>query len=273
MGGDALHAGEANAQLGPLLGWHSLLLIDGAHHLEERRLLMPPFHGERMQAYAEVMRDITDRAIDAWPRGRVFRFHGEMQAITLDVILRTVFGFADDGAGRRLRERLQALVGVAANPLWLVPWLRFDLANALISLGRMDEAAVLLRENVARGLSISSSYRALVDTQKFTSEPSELELILSRLKGVDLARRDGVELHHAAGKIMNDQRRWSGPICIVMPGCSGSQNWRRSGRPSASRGRFSLASITNQSWMKPRSWYAMPSASRTKLLPPSAPIR
>lgn len=124
---DGLHAGEANGQLGPLLGWSSLLLLDGARHLEERRLLMPPFHGERMQAYAEVMVEVTDRAIAAWPRETPFPVLAEMQAITLDVILRAVFGFEEEHERARLRERLRALVRVAANPLWLVPMLRVDL--------------------------------------------------------------------------------------------------------------------------------------------------
>ena len=123
---DGLHAGEANGQLGPLLGWRSLLLLDGARHLEERRLLMPPFHGERMQAYAALMRDVTDRAIDSWPVGRAFPILPEMQAITLDVILRAVFGFEEADERAHLRDRLRALVRVAANPLWLVPALRFD---------------------------------------------------------------------------------------------------------------------------------------------------
>jgi cytochrome P450 len=125
-GGDVLRAGESNAQLAPLLGLHSLLLLDGERHLNERRLMMPPFQGERMHTYAAVMREVTDRAIDAWPRDRAFSFQAEMQRLTLDVILRTVFGFDEGDRYRELRERLRTLVNVAANPLWLVPWLRFD---------------------------------------------------------------------------------------------------------------------------------------------------
>src|SRR5262245_16515275 len=52
---ETLRAGQANAGLGPLLGWNSLLLLDGARHLRERRLMLPPFHGERMQAYGRAM--------------------------------------------------------------------------------------------------------------------------------------------------------------------------------------------------------------------------
>src|SRR5262245_62581837 len=68
--GDTLRAGEATgAILGPLVGWHSLLVLDGERHLHERRLMSPPFHGERMHVYGRLMRDIAVRAIDRWPVG------------------------------------------------------------------------------------------------------------------------------------------------------------------------------------------------------------
>ena len=69
---EQLHAGEANALLGPILGERSVLLLDGAEHLRHRRLLLPPFHGRRMQAYEQAMLDATDREIDAWPVGEPF---------------------------------------------------------------------------------------------------------------------------------------------------------------------------------------------------------
>jgi cytochrome P450 len=80
------------AALRPLLGASSILALDGAPHERQRRLMMPPFHGERMLAYGDTMRAIADRAIERWPIGRPFPIHREMQAITLEVILRTVFG-------------------------------------------------------------------------------------------------------------------------------------------------------------------------------------
>ncbi len=153
-GADELHAGESNAQLGPLLGWRSLLLLDGERHLEERRLLMPPFHGERMQAYADVMREVTERAIARWPRVRPFRFHAEMQAITLDVILHAVFGFSEGAEYERLRGRLRALVEVAANPLWLMPALRVELGGlspwARLLAARRDVERILVAEFARR---------------------------------------------------------------------------------------------------------------------------
>ena len=63
-----LRAGEANFRLEPILGRHSLLLLDGHEHLRERRLLQPPFHGDRMLAFGTVMRDIAAAAVERWPR-------------------------------------------------------------------------------------------------------------------------------------------------------------------------------------------------------------
>src|SRR5437588_9991925 len=74
-----LHAGEANALLGPVLGQRSVLLLDGAEHLRHRRLMLPPFHGRRMQAYASVMRDAADVEIDEWPLEQPFSLLPSMQ--------------------------------------------------------------------------------------------------------------------------------------------------------------------------------------------------
>src|SRR5262245_39248784 len=92
---DDLRAGEANIILRPLLGENSLLSLDRPRHTRERRLMLPPFHGERMLTYGETMLAITDTAIERWPLGRPFPIQPEMQAITLEIILRTVFGLAE----------------------------------------------------------------------------------------------------------------------------------------------------------------------------------
>ena len=62
---DQLRAGEANAVLGPVLGENSVLLADGADHLRQRKLMLPPFHGQRMRAYESVIEEATDRVIDS----------------------------------------------------------------------------------------------------------------------------------------------------------------------------------------------------------------
>jgi cytochrome P450 len=133
---DVMHAGEANSVLEPFLGAYSVLVLDGARHRSQRRLLLPPFRGDRMRAYGEAMRDITASAIARWPRGKRFALQRQTQAITLDVILRTVFGM-DDGADQdRMRELLSAALRILDNPFFLVrtfqrdfgplsPWGRF----------------------------------------------------------------------------------------------------------------------------------------------------
>jgi cytochrome P450 family 110 len=104
---DEVHGGEGVAPiLGPILGSNSVLLLDGARHRRERRLLMPPFHGERMHLYGRVMREIADRVVDRWPLGRPFPVHREMQAITLDIILRAVFGLDEGAQLGRVRDTL-----------------------------------------------------------------------------------------------------------------------------------------------------------------------
>ena len=67
---EKLPAGQTRAIVQPLVGQHSVLVLDGARHAQQRKLLMPPFHGERMQAYSMVMREITDHTIARWPMGQ-----------------------------------------------------------------------------------------------------------------------------------------------------------------------------------------------------------
>lgn len=126
---DQLRAGEANEALGPLVGEKSVLLLDGKEHLRQRRLLMPPFHGERMLAYRDAMREATNRAIDGWPHGRAIELHAEMQRITMDVIVRTIFGAEDELAGP-LRTKLTELLLHLSSPLTMlgtVPAMRRDI--------------------------------------------------------------------------------------------------------------------------------------------------
>lgn len=101
-----LLAGRANRVLAALVGESSVLLLDGAAHLRQRKLLLPPFHGERMQAYGEIMQATAAASLAEWPLGRPFSVHPYMQAITLDIILRAVFGLAD----RAERDRLSVLL-------------------------------------------------------------------------------------------------------------------------------------------------------------------
>ena len=145
--GDAhqFRAGQANRVFESFLGPNSLLLLDGNRHRRERKLLMPPFHGARMRLYGEMMWDIADRSIDAWPVDTAFPIHPLLNDLALEVILRVVFGVDD---GRRL-VRLRALISDAlrmfnwGNPLWgIAVWGRF--------VHMRSEIRELLREEVMR---------------------------------------------------------------------------------------------------------------------------
>ena len=107
---ERLRAGEANALLGPALGQRSVLLLDGAEHLRQRKLLLPPFHGQRMREYESVMLSATDRVIDSWPVGREFPLMPAMQELTLDVIMRAVFGVEDGERQTELKRRIRAMI-------------------------------------------------------------------------------------------------------------------------------------------------------------------
>lgn len=106
---DLARAGEANGILEPLVGPRSVLLLDGPEHLRQRRLMMPPFHGEHVLAFGRTMHEIAERAAAGWPVGEPFSLHPHMQRITLEIILRTVFG-VDEGA--QLDDLRQALTRV-----------------------------------------------------------------------------------------------------------------------------------------------------------------
>jgi len=101
--------------LEPVMGASSVLLLEGAEHLSRRKLMLPAFHGERMRSYEGIVREVAEREIESWPEGEPFALHPRMQAVTLEVILRAVFGVSDTGRARRLRELLPGLLGQSAS--------------------------------------------------------------------------------------------------------------------------------------------------------------
>jgi cytochrome P450 len=94
----------------PVMGPRSVLLLEGAEHLARRKLMLPPFHGERMQAYEPIVRQIAEAEIDGWSADAEFALHPRMQAVTLEVILRAVFGVTDAERRERLRVLLPQLL-------------------------------------------------------------------------------------------------------------------------------------------------------------------
>jgi cytochrome P450 family 135 len=117
------HAGEGNQILAPVLGRNSILVLDEKPHISQRRLLLPPFHGERMQGYQRTMSEIAATEIESWPVGTPYELRPRMQAITLDIILRTVFGVRDGERLRELREALRDFLDLTTNPRLLLPLL------------------------------------------------------------------------------------------------------------------------------------------------------
>lgn len=125
--GDDMHGGAIGSALKPFLGERSVIVLDGTAHRTMRKLVMPPFHGERMQAYGQQMVDLTHASIDRWRVGTTFPIHEPLQQITLDVILRTVFG-VDDAADRKtLGDQLTRLMDLASWPPLLIPQVQRDL--------------------------------------------------------------------------------------------------------------------------------------------------
>ena len=115
------HAGEGNEILRPILGDNSVLVLDEKPHIAQRRLLLPPFHGERMQGYGETMAEIAGREIDGWPRATPYKLRPRFQAITLEIVIETVFGVQDRERMDPLRSALRGFLDLTTNPMLLAP--------------------------------------------------------------------------------------------------------------------------------------------------------
>jgi cytochrome P450 len=114
---DHAPVGASRQSLSPMFGSRSVLLVDGAEHLRQRKLMLPPFHGRRMAAYGELIEEIAEDELDAWPLDKSFALQPHMQAITLEVILRAVFGLEDLERRAEMRERISDLLASVSNPL------------------------------------------------------------------------------------------------------------------------------------------------------------
>ena len=121
---DVLHPGEGAVVLEPVVGKYSLILLDEDPHLEQRKLMLPAFHGERMKRLTGLMTEIAEREVESWPRDQPVQLHPRMQELTLEIILRAVFGLE---AGERLeaiRTRIVKILEFGMTPASLVPALR-----------------------------------------------------------------------------------------------------------------------------------------------------
>jgi cytochrome P450 family 135 len=113
---ERLGVGEANTLLGPVLGPRSVMLLEEPRHMTRRKLMLPQFHGRRMESCGEMMAEVARRAVESWPVGRPFELWPRMQAITLEAIMSVVFGPVQTGPLKRLRELLGELTDRMNNP-------------------------------------------------------------------------------------------------------------------------------------------------------------
>src|SRR4051794_34940557 len=132
-----LRAGEANALLGQILGERSVLVLDGAEHLRQRKLMLPPFHGKRLKAYEDTMRAAADRAIDSWPVGEPFTMLPAMQQVTLDVIMHAVWGLEEGPRAEELKRRVRAVIEPLSR--------RFGVVVLALSGGRLGDRKAVQR--------------------------------------------------------------------------------------------------------------------------------
>ena len=124
---DVLHPGEGARILEPVVGPHSVILLDEGPHLEQRKLMLPAFHGERMARLTGLMTDVAEREAARWPAGEPVALHPRLQALTLEIILRAVFGLEEGERLDALRTRLERLLEDAATPIGLIPAMQRDL--------------------------------------------------------------------------------------------------------------------------------------------------
>jgi cytochrome P450 family 135 len=117
---EIFHAGKGNAILGPIMGEHSLLLQDSSEHKRARALLMPAFNGHALRSYRSLVEDVAREEVARWRPGEEFRSLDRMNALTLEVILRVVFGVTDEQRLARLRPCVNRTVNIS--PAVLLGW-------------------------------------------------------------------------------------------------------------------------------------------------------
>ena len=165
----------AESPLLPIVGPNSVLTANGPRHLRQRKLLLPPFHGEAIERYARMIADATEREIDKWELNREFELAGRMQAITLDVIMAGIFGIegrpARGTAEHRLRLAVKYLAEASTWPLAKV--------GELMNVGREEPVGIM-----KRGVAIldSVTYAVISDRRKVTDldERTDIMSLLMR---------------------------------------------------------------------------------------------
>jgi cytochrome P450 len=118
---DVLHPGEGARVLEPVVGPNSVILLDGEAHMRQRKLLLPAFHGETMERLRGLMDEVAEREVASWPQGRPMELQERFQRLTLEIILRAVFGLDPGERLDSLRALLSELLRFGDRPITLVP--------------------------------------------------------------------------------------------------------------------------------------------------------
>jgi len=176
-----VNSGEANQALSPVLGGRNLLLLDGEEHLHRRRIVLPPFHGERMRAYDQTIRAAIAKQIAGWPLGEPVAALPRMQTLTFEVIMRCVFGVEE---GERVGELGKALQGMIA---WVTD-MRRVLFFFLVGPERLNSVPAFRRQ-LAR---VDREIMAEISRRRALTDLEEREDILSML--VQATDEDGEHL-------------------------------------------------------------------------------
>lgn len=160
--------------LEPVMGPRSLLLLEGGEHLARRKLMLPPFHGERMRSYEALMRGAVNAEIDSWPLGKEFVIHPRMQSITLDVILGAVFGLKEGPRFQQLREQLGQVLNLMQSPFAQLVGLTMQRLGVAGRFGRYRRFEALLK-------STDDLLLEEIEARRADPELAEREDILSML--------------------------------------------------------------------------------------------
>ena len=121
---ETVHPGEGARVLEPLIGRNSVILLDEGPHMEQRKLMLPAFHGEKMQRLTGLMSELTERELDSWPREQLVALHPRLQRLTLEIILRAVFGLEQGQRLDDLRDALTEVLVFSESPLSVLPALQ-----------------------------------------------------------------------------------------------------------------------------------------------------
>jgi cytochrome P450 len=124
-----LHPGEGARILEPVVGTYSVILLDEKDHLSQRKLMLPAFHGEKMQRLSALVTEVTEREVASWPTGSEVSLHPRLQGLTLEVILRAVFGMEPGERLDVVRDALTRILDFATRPMTLVPYLQKELGG------------------------------------------------------------------------------------------------------------------------------------------------